>query len=349
MKWYRHANQDQWTGHQPEIQTLLEQISTKKQEQQNQLEAVADEYEQLLDKGASNWSPEELERFKEIFKIQNQATSNPPEAFELEEMTRGKYFVRFGQWPEEGRSRFGLGEEWSQELGGKKFEQGVSVYHASPIPQGWLIDEPREERALYGLKDYFRHMFGHFGPLKQPAENEEIFLVQGDLIEEPEVIRYPDGTVEETGGTTYATGSDGEPLLSNLKQSEKLPLSAVFIGSEENPIPVSSLLPKELEARRKRHVKIAKAKYIGQCDRLRQAGDEDSWQKMMASMEPISIEEFMDSTNFEDILDEEEEMTPEQQLRDWMADDPEAACYRSYWKNKPAFFLQKAGFEFVFV
>ena len=92
----------------------------------------------------------------------------------------------------------------------------------------------------------------------------------------------------------------------------------------------------------------SKAKYVGQCDALRRAGGEEAWQQMMGSMEKITMQEFMAATQYEAILDEDPDMTPETMLAEQVSDDPDAGFYRSNWKGTPAYFMQHAGFEFIF-
>jgi hypothetical protein len=92
------------------------------------------------------------------------------------------------------------------------------------------------------------------------------------------------------------------------------------------------------------------AKYIGQCDRLRGSGCEVDWQRMMESRERISMREFMDATDYGNIVDADlnPDMSPEDLLAEWISDDPDAGFYRSEWQGMPAYFVQHSGFELIF-
>ena len=87
---------------------------------------------------------------------------------------------------------------------------------------------------------------------------------------------------------------------------------------------------------------MGKYRYLGQCDRLRMCGDEESWQTMMAQKQPISKEEFETRCDLSQLLEDDET------LDDFIAGDPDAAFYKSVWGDKPAYFIQTAGFEFIF-
>jgi hypothetical protein len=92
------------------------------------------------------------------------------------------------------------------------------------------------------------------------------------------------------------------------------------------------------------HTASAKLPYLGQCDKLRRKdGGEEYWQEMMSNKKEVDIEEFEDNTDFKAILDEDEETT-----EGFTSDDPDSKAYKSEWNKKPAYFLQTAGFEFIF-
>ena len=92
----------------------------------------------------------------------------------------------------------------------------------------------------------------------------------------------------------------------------------------------------------KRVVVASKMKYLGQCDRLRkESGGESAWQEMMQQKKPISLDELQGKVDVSQILDEDES------IEEFIADDPEAQAYESVWEGRPAMFLQKAGFEFI--
>lgn len=94
----------------------------------------------------------------------------------------------------------------------------------------------------------------------------------------------------------------------------------------------------------------SKAQYVGQCDSLRRAGDEEAWKQMMDAMEPITMKEFMASTDFESFVEAEQDpdIPPERLLTEMILGDPESGFYRSNWKGTPAYFMQTSGFEFIF-
>ncbi len=86
--------------------------------------------------------------------------------------------------------------------------------------------------------------------------------------------------------------------------------------------------------------------FFEQCDRWRtkcENGEAD-WHEMMANRKPISQEKFIDSVDIKTapFLDEDET------LDDFTADDPQSGYYESTLRGKPLYFVQKAGFEFIF-
>lgn len=92
-----------------------------------------------------------------------------------------------------------------------------------------------------------------------------------------------------------------------------------------------------------------KLHYIGQCDRLRKAceDNENYWQKMMLLAKPISFKTFINSTDMRPLIDDDE--TPVLYINNSIKSDKETGVYKSIWGNKPCMFLQTAGFEFIFV
>lgn len=90
-------------------------------------------------------------------------------------------------------------------------------------------------------------------------------------------------------------------------------------------------------------------RYLGQCDRLRRAsgGNDRMWQAMMRRAEPASFGEFLAHVDMTELLDEGE--TPREYLKNAVRSDPRTGVYRSWWGAEPAWFLQTAGFEFIFV
>ena len=67
---------------------------------------------------------------------------------------------------------------------------------------------------------------------------------------------------------------------------------------------------------------------------------------MMRRAEPISPAAFLAHVDMEPLLDEGE--TAEEYLLSALRSDPAAGVYRSWWGDARAWFLQTAGFEFVF-
>jgi len=91
-----------------------------------------------------------------------------------------------------------------------------------------------------------------------------------------------------------------------------------------------------------------KKQYLGQCDVLRSASDENEerWKIMMSSKMSISFEDFVRGVDMSVILDSDE--TPMDYINDKLASDPETTTYKSNWGEKEVFFLQTMGFEFIF-
>lgn len=68
---------------------------------------------------------------------------------------------------------------------------------------------------------------------------------------------------------------------------------------------------------------------------------------MMANAEPIAESTFLRYVDLSPLLDEGE--TARSWLRDAKRSDPSTGTYRSWWGNKRAWFVQTAGFEFIWV
>jgi hypothetical protein len=89
--------------------------------------------------------------------------------------------------------------------------------------------------------------------------------------------------------------------------------------------------------------------YLGQCDTVRRRGPEEeaNWQRMMQLAKPISVEVLLQQVDVTPILDDDE--TPEDFIRYSKRADPDTAAFASYWGNRRCWFLQTAGFEFIFL
>lgn len=89
--------------------------------------------------------------------------------------------------------------------------------------------------------------------------------------------------------------------------------------------------------------------YIGQCNIVRRCGPEheERWQHMIASSKSVPLDEFVEKVDMTPLLDEDD--TPASYLRDATRADPTTRTYRSVWGDQACYFLQTAGFEFIFV
>lgn len=98
-------------------------------------------------------------------------------------------------------------------------------------------------------------------------------------------------------------------------------------------------LPEDFEIKGERCI------YLAQCDvfRRRYDGGEEAWHEMMAKKEPVSATEFKAMCDASALLDDDET------LEDRMAEYPDAGYYRSEVAGLPCYFLQHAGFEFIFL
>lgn len=82
--------------------------------------------------------------------------------------------------------------------------------------------------------------------------------------------------------------------------------------------------------------------YFGQCDKIRQTErGEEFWQQMMFYKQTISKKVFLTYVDPSIILDEHET------IEQFIAADPESCFYASWVKDTYIFFLQTAGFEFI--
>lgn len=96
-------------------------------------------------------------------------------------------------------------------------------------------------------------------------------------------------------------------------------------------------------------MKKRRRKYIGQCDRLRHesVSNEKKWQAMMSCAKRVTAAMFLENVDIADLLDENETE------REWIADqvhqDPTTGFYQSWWGSDRAWFIQTAGFEFIFL
>lgn len=87
----------------------------------------------------------------------------------------------------------------------------------------------------------------------------------------------------------------------------------------------------------------SKLPYLGQCDRIRRNNPEGEsfWQEMIANAEPVSAEELEAACDVSAILDEDES------LEDFVNPN-DHGYFRSTVQGKPVWYVQTAGFEFVF-
>ena len=162
-------------------------------------------------------------------------------------------FIRFGKFGKS--SRMGLDSDFLADIGSTGVEAGVSVYFTYQMKGKYVLVDPKEERARYGLgENYWGHM------LTKALDVDNIFLVEGDLIrtnltdegayrrhvdrlddleyelEELEEEDLPpeeyekeaaqlNKEIEETKYSmkwTYDVGADGEPLLRGVRIIKQL-------------------------------------------------------------------------------------------------------------------------------
>lgn len=117
--------------------------------------------------------------------------------------TLGRYYVRFGKWRKDERSQNYLA---SKHAGEPVLEPGVSVYHAAYEIQEnrWAIADGIDHDTITGTLESL--MYG---------KDREIFLV--------------------TGTELRQSGSDGEPLLKNVKLVKQLALDDIYVPDIFDP------------------------------------------------------------------------------------------------------------------
>ncbi len=113
---------------------------------------------------------------------------------------KGTYYIRFGMWPKNERSQNFLAGKDAQ-----YFEKGVSAYHCSYDldDDRWAIDPSVDYATVAGTMQSL--IYG----------NRPVFLVQGTEIKEE--------------------GSDGEPLLHNVKLIKQLDKNDVYVPGIFDP------------------------------------------------------------------------------------------------------------------
>jgi hypothetical protein len=91
------------------------------------------------------------------------------------------------------------------------------------------------------------------------------------------------------------------------------------------------------------------SRYIGQCNivRSKNTSNEAKWQAMMKCARPVSAKTFLENVDISYLLDEGE--TAEEWISEQTKQDSSTGFYRSRWGAEPAWFIQTAGFEFIFV
>lgn len=106
---------------------------------------------------------------------------------------------------------------------------------------------------------------------------------------------------------------------------------------------------KQLDAEIATALKAKTTEYLGQCDLLRRKGllNEAKWQEMMAKKQPISFKAFTSHVDMSPMLDEDD--TPKNWLAEHLRSDPTTKAYRSWWGDVRCWFIQTAGFEFIFL
>jgi len=159
---------------------------------------------------------------------------------EIKRLKSHKRFVRFGLYGS--ASRIGLDPEFMATRGGGLYdphraeaatprvyhERGVSCYFAFPAPDGsgWAMEGPDTSRATYHVRgDYLWNMVTR--GLAHTVCRGEVFLLEAELLIEEERVHERDPWGEgyvDLGfdWPTYATGSDGEPLVKNARTVSRL-------------------------------------------------------------------------------------------------------------------------------
>ena len=95
---------------------------------------------------------------------------------------------------------------------------------------------------------------------------------------------------------------------------------------------------------------MAKATYLGQCDKLRVTEKgEYNWQQMvnLANKKQVSTLMFPTICDITPLLAEEE--TPTDFIANLVQEDPDTVCYKSFWGHQICYYLQSSGFEFIFI
>jgi hypothetical protein len=95
--------------------------------------------------------------------------------------------------------------------------------------------------------------------------------------------------------------------------------------------------------------RVATSQYIGQCDRVRRknASNEHKWHAMMGCAEPVSFQTFLASVDMTPMLDEDD--TSSNWITEHRRSDPSTQAYRSWWGTERCWFIQTAGYEFIFL
>ena len=89
--------------------------------------------------------------------------------------------------------------------------------------------------------------------------------------------------------------------------------------------------------------------YFSQCDKFRThyIEGEELWQEMMANKSPIVLGKVIEEIDASRLLDEDE--TLESLFHDHLDSDLSTQFYRSDMYGETVYFLQTAGFEFIFM
>ena len=87
-----------------------------------------------------------------------------------------------------------------------------------------------------------------------------------------------------------------------------------------------------------------------QCDlfRMNFPNGEQLWHEMMNNAQHISKQQFLSQVDPSGMLDNDGSVTIEQELDDFMIDDPSAYFAHSNMGGKEVYFIDTHGFEFIF-
>ncbi|MFA5490481.1 MAG: hypothetical protein WC284_14945 [Candidimonas sp.] len=150
------------------------------------------------------------------------------------------WYIRFGHFKTTQGSKFGLGDEWSAELGGKTHESGISVLEAIPYNQGYQIKPPMgcidHRYASYAVPDETSYFFN----LIKSREIEFCkWLDSQDLILQKENIE--DGYVRfsyegPTSGKTTIEGKSLQSVMDEIEKSFPSHLYKIKIINKEFPL-----------------------------------------------------------------------------------------------------------------